>query len=181
MMVIMNTSKDADGAAAGPSQDGPTRWLNESERAAWLRLMAVVELLPRALDSQLRRESDLTSFEYQVLAMLSEATDRARLMTDLARSTNSTLPRLSHVISKLEARHLVRRQQAVSGGRSTDAVLTDAGWEAVVRAAPGHVATVRNYVLDALSPLQVEHLAEICGATLTRLDPTGKLTPMRNE
>jgi len=48
-----------------------TQWLDADERAAWLRLAAVVELLPGALDTQLRRDSGLTHFEYFVLAMLS--------------------------------------------------------------------------------------------------------------
>jgi hypothetical protein len=43
-----------------------TRWLDEDERAAWLRLIAVVELLPGVLDAQLRADSGLTHFEYFV-------------------------------------------------------------------------------------------------------------------
>jgi hypothetical protein len=35
--------------------------------------VAVLELLPGVLDSQLRRDAALTHFEYYVLAMLSEA------------------------------------------------------------------------------------------------------------
>ena len=52
------------------------RWLTDDERVAWVRLAAVVELLPGVLDSQLRRDADLSHFEYFVLAMLSEAPGR---------------------------------------------------------------------------------------------------------
>ena len=41
----------------------------------------MVELLPGVLDSQLRRDAELTSFEYYVLAMLSEAPERTLRMT----------------------------------------------------------------------------------------------------
>ncbi|MGZ8738489.1 MAG: MarR family transcriptional regulator, partial [Nocardioides sp.] len=68
-------------------------WLDEQELSAWLRLVAVVEMLPGALDTQLRRDASLTHFEYQVLAMLSEAPDRTLRMTALAIRTNATLPR----------------------------------------------------------------------------------------
>ena len=51
-----------------------TKWLDEAERDAWLRLVAVVELLPGVLDAQLRARAGLTHFEYFVLAMLSEVT-----------------------------------------------------------------------------------------------------------
>lgn len=67
-------------------------WLTDAERAAWVRLVAVVELLPGVLDTQLRRDADVSSFDYFVLAMLSEAPDRTLRMTALARQTNATLP-----------------------------------------------------------------------------------------
>ena len=118
-------------------------WLDADERAAWLRLAAVVELLPGALDTQLRRDSGLTHFEYFVLAMLSEAPEHSLRMTALAHRTNGTLPRLSHVIARLEARGLVERFPCPEDRRATNARLTPAGWDAVVAAAPGHVDAVR--------------------------------------
>ena len=152
-----------------------TRWLDDEELDAWTRFIAVVELLPGALDSQLRRDSGLSHFEYLVLAMLSEADDRVLRMTALAARTNATLARLSHVVSRLEARGLVERAPCPQDGRATNAHLTDAGWDAVVAAAPGHVETVRTSVLDALSRRQVRQLGELAGALLTRLAPEGRM------
>ncbi len=43
-----------------------THWLDDQEMAAWVRLAAVLELLPGVLDSQLRRDAELTHFEYFV-------------------------------------------------------------------------------------------------------------------
>lgn len=153
-----------------------TRWLDDQERAAWLRLIAVVELLPGVLDSQLRRDTQLTHFEYFVLAMLSEAPERTLRMTALGQRTNATLPRLSHVVRRLADRGLVERFPCPEDGRATNARLTGAGWEAVVAAAPGHVANVRHHVLDPLTPAQLEQLRAIGDALLTRLDPDRRLT-----
>src|SRR5829696_10386909 len=111
------------------------QWLDETERDAWLRLIAVVELLPGVLDAQLRAQSGLTHFEYFVLAMLSEAPTRTLRMTTLAQRTNATLPRLSHVVNRLEGRGLVVRFPCPDDGRATNAQLTDAGWTTVVAAA----------------------------------------------
>jgi DNA-binding MarR family transcriptional regulator len=158
-----------------------TQWLDDAERAAWLRLVAVVELLPGVLDSQLRAESGLTHFEYFVLAMLSEAPERTLRMTSLAQRTNATLPRLSHVARRLEGRGLVERFPCPADGRATNARLTDAGWDAVVAAAPGHVDTVRRHVLDPLTPDQLEQLRDIGDALLTRLDPAGHMTAALND
>ena len=151
-----------------------TQWLDADERAAWLRLAAVVELLPGALDTQLRRDAGLTHFEYFVLAMLSEAPDHSLRMTALAHRTNGTLPRLSHVIARLETRGLVERFPCPEDRRATNARLTPAGWDTVVAAAPGHVGAVRHNVLDPLSRAQLEQLIAIGDALLTRLDPEGR-------
>jgi DNA-binding MarR family transcriptional regulator len=155
-----------------------TQWLDEAERAAWLRLAAVVELLPGVLDSQLRLQSGLTHFEYFVLAMLSEAPERKLRMTSLAQRTNATLPRLSHVAGRLEGRGLVERFPCPEDGRATNVRLTEAGWDAVVAAAPGHVGAVRHYVIDPLTPQQLEQLRGIGDALLNRLDPTGQMTAL---
>ena len=151
-------------------------WLSADEIAAWTRLVAVVELLPGVLDSQLQRDAGVSHFEYFVLAMLSETPGRMLRMTDLAASTNSTLPRLSHVVARLERRGLVARTPCPQDRRATNAELTDAGWDLLVAAAPGHVETVRHYVVDALRPHQVRRLREICDTVLSRLDPEGRTT-----
>jgi DNA-binding MarR family transcriptional regulator len=98
-------------------------------------------------------------------------------MTALAARTNATLPRLSHVVRRLEERGLVERFPCPEDGRATNARLTEQGWAKVVDTAPGHVATVREHVIDALTPSQVGQLAEIAGAVLERLDPDGTMSP----
>lgn len=171
-----------------PSADGAPepRWLSADERAAWMRVVSVLELLPGVLDSQLRRDAGLTFFEYYLLARLSEAPGRVLRMSALAQGTNSTLPRLSHVVRRLEERGLVERVPCPQDGRATNAHLTAAGWEAVVAAAPGHVEEVRMRALDGLDARQVEQLRVICEALLDRLDPEGRtkafddLTPPRD-
>ena len=100
------------------------RWLTAEQLSAWKKLIAVVELLPGTLESQLQRDSGLSHFEYFTLAMLSEAPDRTLRMTTLAAHTNATLARLSHVVSRLEKRGLrapgaVRRRTAGRPTRSS--------------------------------------------------------------
>ena len=150
-------------------------WLDETQRAAWVKFIAVVELLPGVLETQLRRDSGLSHFEYFVLAMLSEAPERTLRMTALADRVNATLPRLSHVVQRLEARGLITRFPCPEDGRATNARLTDVGWDTVVAAAPGHVAAVRAYVIDTLSAQQVRQLDSIMTTLLTRLDPDNRM------
>ncbi|MDZ5622864.1 MarR family winged helix-turn-helix transcriptional regulator [Nocardioides bizhenqiangii] len=154
------------------------KWLDETERDAWLRLIAVVELLPGVLDAQLRSQAGLTHFEYYVLAMLSETPTRTLRMTALAQRTNATLPRLSHVVRRLHDRGLAERVPCLEDRRATNVRLTEAGWDTVVTAAPGHVATVRSHVLDPLTAEQLEQLRGIADALLTTLDPQGRMTAL---
>lgn len=158
-----------------PVTDAEPNWLSGDERTAWVRFAAVLELLPGVLDQQLVRDDGLSHFEYFTLAMLSESPDRALRMTALAARTNATLPRLSRVVSRLERQGLVARSPSSDDRRATNATLTDDGLRVVVRAAPGHVATVRDAVIDVLTPAQVQQLGQISSLLLGRLDPEGRM------
>jgi DNA-binding MarR family transcriptional regulator len=149
--------------------------LNQAEQAAWVRLASLLELLPGMLDAQLRRDAGLLHFDYFVLAMLSEAPKRTLRMSALAAQTNSTPARLSHVVTRLEGRELVERVPCPDDARAINARLTAKGWRKVREAAPGHVANVRENVIDALTSEQVRQLAAITEAILGRLDPDGTM------
>jgi DNA-binding MarR family transcriptional regulator len=146
------------------------RWLDDDEQHAWRRLAAVILKLPSALEAQLHRDAGMSHFEYWVIALLSEAPDRTLRMSQLAAQANASLSRLSHVVTRLEGRGWVTRRPCPDDARATLAVLTDAGLDQVVAAAPGHVETVRRLVFDALGPEDVKELARLCDAILDRID-----------
>ena len=109
------------------------------------------------------------SIEYSVLSWLSMAQDHTVRMSKLAELTNGSLSRLSNVVKRLEQREFVRRAADPTNGRYTNAFLTDAGWECVVNAAPGHVNAVRSFVFDPLSAEQVEALRVVGGLIADRI------------
>ena len=149
-----------------------TRWLDDDELRAWLRLAGVMLKLSPALDSQLQRDSDLTHFDYLCLAMLSEYDGHSTSMSELAGRTNSSLSRLSHVVSKLERRGWVARTPSPSSRRVTLVDLTEEGWKVLVAAAPGHVATVRSLVFEGLSREDVAALERVAGHIVDRIEGT---------
>lgn len=152
-----------------------TEGLTPQEREAWMALLGVIVLLPGALDAQLRRVAGITSFDYTVLAMLSEAPDHTLRMSELAQRTTSSLSRLSHVVAKLEARGWVRRHPCPEDGRVTLASLVDEGLCSLGRVAPGHVAAVRTLVFDGLTSEDVADLQRVGHRILERLDPARAL------
>jgi DNA-binding MarR family transcriptional regulator len=147
-----------------------TRWLDDDELRAWLKLAGVMLKLSPALDSQLQRDCDLTHFDYLCLAMLSESDDHTLPMSELASRTNASLSRLSHVISKLEKRGWVARTPSPHSRRVTLVSLTEEGWKVLVDAAPGHVETVRSLVFDDLSREDVAALERIAGHIVERIE-----------
>jgi DNA-binding MarR family transcriptional regulator len=153
-----------------------TGWLSAQEMSAWRKFVAVVELLPGALDAELQRDSGLSHFEYFVMAMLSETPGRTLRMTQLGSETNATLPRLSHVVSRLEKRGYVERSRCEQDRRATNATLTASGWDMVVAAAPGHLGAVRYNAIDPLDARDIEDLDRIMGRMLGRLDPDARLS-----
>ncbi|WP_418061083.1 MarR family winged helix-turn-helix transcriptional regulator [Pimelobacter simplex] len=126
------------------------RWLTPDELETWQTLHLVLSTLPGALGGQLQADADLSFLEYYVLAGLSDQPGHTMRMSHLALLAGSELSRLSHLMRRLEKRGLVRREPDPSDGRFTHAILTPAGYDVLVAAAPGHVAHVRKLVLDVL-------------------------------
>ena len=134
-------------------------WLNQEEQDAWLGAAAIFLKLPGVLDAQLQRDAGLNLFEYFVLSSLSMAEGRSLRMSELAGLINGSLSRLSNVAKRLEQRGWMTREPDPDNGRYTRAHLTDTGWEQVVAAAPGHVAAVRQFLVDPLTSTQLRTLA----------------------
>lgn len=153
------------------ASDVEARWLDDEERQAFLALMSVVLRLEPTLDAQLRREAGISHFEYSVLANLSEAEGHQRRMSELAHLSSGSLPRLSQVVTRLEKRGWIERTPDPDDGRYTLATLTPEGYDAVVAAAPGHVAEVRRAVIDPLSRAQVRQLTAIGRKIMGVIDP----------
>ena len=143
------------------------RWLNEEERSAWLAVLAITTLLPGALEAPLQQAAKLSLFEYNVLAMLSEAEGGILPMSELAARTSASLSRLSHVAKKLHARGLVERSVHADDARVTQTAITAAGMRLIQDLAPAHVETVRELIFDQLDGDDVADLARV-GRKLVR-------------
>ena len=106
---------------------------------------------------------------YEILVRLSEAPGRSLRMSDLADVSESSRSRLSHAVSRLEARGWVVRESCETDRRGAFAVLTDEGFAALATMAPVHVDGVRRHLFDRLDDEQVAALGTICQAVLDGL------------
>lgn len=139
-----------------------TSWLTDEEQLSWRAWLAASTLLTDQLDRDLSSESGLSLADYEILVRLSETPDRRIRMSELAEQTLSSRSRLSHQIDRMARAGYVDREMCAEDRRGSFAVLTQAGWEALVKAAPEHVASVRAHLVDILSPAEFAALGKAC-------------------
>ncbi len=128
--VLSMSSRHGDppaGDVCAPPAAPATRWLTQEEMAAWLPLLRLVELLPQALDRQLRKEAGIRHAYYQVMVHLSAQSDRTLTMGELARLAATSPSRLSHAFAAMEAHGWVTRRPCGTDRRVQYACLTEAG------------------------------------------------------
>lgn len=147
-----------------------TRWLNEQEARAWRQFMVMTSRLRRSLGAELQRDTGLSDGDYEVLIVLSEAQDGRLRPSEIGGAIQWEKSRLSHHLTRMEQRGLVRRMPCKTDNRGALVAMTAAGRRALERAAPKHVEHVRRVFLDALTGEQVAALGEISEAVLAQLD-----------
>ncbi|ONH22369.1 hypothetical protein BL253_35860 [Pseudofrankia asymbiotica] len=147
-----SSTGSAGSAPAEWPPDVEPRWLDARELEEWMAMARVLTMLPARLERDLQYHANLNWMEYHALAMLSEHDGHTMRLTRLAAVTNASLSRLSHLVTRLEARGYLRREPDPDNGRFTNAVLTPAGYEKLVAAAPWHAESVRSLVFDAVDP-----------------------------
>lgn len=133
--------------------------------------------LTAELHGRLRAESGLSLADFDVLAQLTESTvDRVRAL-ELGRSLQWEKSRLSHHLSRMEKRGLIRREDCAEDSRGAVVVVTELGRQSIERAAPSHVEAVRGLVFDRLTRREVAALGKISDKVLAGLSgsrPSGR-------
>jgi DNA-binding MarR family transcriptional regulator len=90
-------------------------------------------------------------------------------MAMLADSVSHSRSRVTHTVSRMESAGLVARDACLSDGRGVEAVLTDQGREALVNAAPTHVAGVRRLLVDLVDEDDFEAVGRVFNTVTDRL------------
>jgi DNA-binding MarR family transcriptional regulator len=147
-----------------------SQWLADDEQRAWRGLLQMNSRLDARLNRQLQQTSGLSLADYDVLVLLTEAPDGRLRVFEIVDDLQWEQSRLSHHLARMERRGLVAREDCTTDRRGAFVVLTPAGREAIEKAAPAHVATVRQLVFDGLSKAQIATLESFASGVLSRLD-----------
>ena len=146
------------------------RWLTPAQERAWRGYRLMRARLDLQLARDLASQSGLSEADYDVLSNLSDAENHRWRLKDLAARMLWSPSRLSHHLARMEQRGLVNREECREDGRGAEVSLTDQGLRTIETAAPGHVESVRQHLIDQLDPEHVRALTEITEAVLTHLN-----------
>ncbi len=145
------------------STTAAARWLTADQQKVWRAWLDGVARIDAHLDSVLR-PFGLDLGEYEILVRLSEAPDRQMRMSDLAEAARQSRSRLTHTVARMEKKHLLTRVPCPDDRRGVIAILTDTGYDLLETAAPTHVESVREVLVDVIDPGDFEALGRAMAA-----------------
>ncbi len=155
-----------------PLQQTAPLELNEVEAAAWVGYRRMRSLLDLEIARKIARETGLSEADYEVLLNMSAR--RWRLYR-LAQRMLWSKSRLSHQVSRMQARGLVTREQSSADGHGGLVVATAEGRRAAAAATPIYFASVRSNFIDVLAQDQVVMFGEATQRVVAHL--TGGVAP----
>jgi DNA-binding MarR family transcriptional regulator len=151
-----------------------TRWLDTAQQEDWRAFIDGAVRLLGVIDRDLKLRHGLSEPEYEILVRLSEAPEQRVRMAELADSANHSRSRLSHAVSRLEGRGLVRRASCPQDRRGVYAHLTDEGFDTLDRAARDHIDVVRDYFVDVVDPADLAAVGRAFRAVRDKIDAAGR-------
>lgn len=146
------------------------KWLTADEQSAWRALQTMQARLGAELNARLLSDSELSLSDYAVLVHLTdEPSGRLRLF-ELANEIGWERSRLSHHIARMAKRDLVEKVACDKDRRGAYVAITEEGRQAISLAAPRHVATVRQLVIDQLTPAELSVIRSVSNRVLATID-----------
>jgi len=133
----------------------------DPEVAAWRGLLVAHSRLVPAVEADLRAAGQVPLSWYDVLLELNAVPERRLRMTDLGQRVVLSRTRVSRVVDELAAAGLAERQPDETDGRSSFAVLTPRGKDALRRAWPVYREAIRRRLGAYLTTEQCRELAAL--------------------
>ncbi|MEW2138535.1 MarR family winged helix-turn-helix transcriptional regulator [Streptomyces sp. NPDC005409] len=150
------------------------RWLTKREQDAWYAWRRMFPLVNAGIARDLSQDSGLSEADYDVLSVLGSTDGHRTRISALAELMQWSRSRLSHQLTRMEHRGLVRREEVAADARGAEVVLTAMGVSTIMTAAPLHVESVRRHLIDVLTPEQLRVLAEVGEVLAARMGVTRK-------
>lgn len=145
--------------------------ITEQEWGLWRGFVTMHRHLSRELDRQLQRDAGISQADFIVLGRLSDAPDRRLRTGELAELLAWEKSRVSHQVTRMEARGLVERTECDTDGRGTWVGVTTEGRRTLLAATRDHAAKIRELFFAGLSDDERDVLHDITRRVMERMNP----------
>ena len=143
------------------------------EVEAWIAFLRAHSSVTRQFNAELQATHGLTINDFDVLAQLALAPERALKRVDLSERVLLTPSGITRLLKGLERAGYVSNRPCAEDARVTYAVLTDEGYAKLREARKTHAASVRGLFAERFDRDELESLAEL----LERLRNRGDADP----
>ncbi|MEU8224026.1 MarR family winged helix-turn-helix transcriptional regulator [Kribbella sp. NPDC048915] len=143
-------------------------WLDGDEQKVWRSYLLMRKTLETHLERHLQREFGLSKSDFEILVNLSESESGRMRAFELSRSTQWEKSRLSHHLTRMEKRGLIRKEAC--DARYPEIVITDEGLRAIRDSAPAQAARVREFFVDVFGPERFAVLGEAADEVVAAIE-----------
>jgi DNA-binding MarR family transcriptional regulator len=145
--------------------------VSEQDWQLWREFLTMHRHLARELDRQLQRDAGISQADFSVLLRLSESPAQRLRTGELAELLAWEKSRVSHQVTRMEARDLLERSECAEDGRGTWVGLTEEGRRVLQEASGDHAATIRSLFFDHLTAAEKAALGASSRRILDAMNP----------
>jgi len=136
--------------------------LSPREHELWRAIKKLGEFALSAVGNEIEAATGLSGADFGVLSRLEDLGGGRLGQKELALSLGWDKSRLSHHLTRMEGRRLLRRDPLTSGRGMTIGILSS-GRRAIAVARPVHAIAVRKHILQFISPAEGQALLVLAG------------------
>lgn len=142
-----------------------------SERELWRAFFVMRRQLELTLERRLQADAGISSADFEILVAISEEPSKRLRAGHIGDLIGWEKSRVSHQISRMEQRGLVKREECGDDARGVWVALTEAGNNAVCGATRDRTEALRTYFYDVLTEEEKQTLQAISYRVLDTINP----------
>ncbi|PZW24099.1 DNA-binding MarR family transcriptional regulator [Thermosporothrix hazakensis] len=144
--------------------------LSQKQEAVWTSYQRMRLRLAGQLNQELAQKTGLSEADFEILSLLSQKAEEPVRALALRCGLEWEKSRLSHQLRRMEARGLITRGECPEDNRGTVIRATELGRKLAIEARDCYEQAVQRYVMDVLTPEQLEALGSISERILKQLE-----------